>query len=145
MRGHLANEMTVKTVIDFGEVKVFDATVEPYVLVGHKKPPNLDATVQGHNLYPLLARQLANRGSLERVREEIQRLHDHLNAEVSVFPQNRLIGSEWRIEDEEINRLFEQLMNQGTPLGEFVNGRLYRGVVTGLNEAFVIDQVKRTS
>ena len=34
-------------------------------------------------------------------------------------------------------------MNQGTPLGEFVKGRLYMGVKTGLNEAFVIDQAKR--
>ena len=34
-------------------------------------------------------------------------------------------------------------MKQGTPLGEFVDGRIYRGVVTGLNEAFVIDQAKR--
>ena len=129
--------------MDFGEVKVFDATVEPYVLIGHKTAPNSDTTVKGHNLYPLLARELANRGSLERVREEIQRLPDHLAAEVSVFPQNRLTGSEWRIEDEGINRLFERLMNQGKPLGEFVNGRIYMGVKTGLNEAFVIDQAKR--
>ena len=28
------------------------------------------------------------------------------------------------------------------PLGEYVQGRLYRGIVTGLNDAFVIDQVK---
>ena len=34
-------------------------------------------------------------------------------------------------------------MDQGTPLGEFVKGRIYRGIVTGLNEAFVVDQDKR--
>ena len=34
-------------------------------------------------------------------------------------------------------------MRQGTPLGEFVEGRIYCGVNTGLNEAFVIDQTKR--
>ena len=143
LRSYLSNEMTVLTVIDFGEVKVFDAAVEPYVRVGRKSTPGPNAAVQGHNLYPLLTRELANRGSLERVREEIQRLPEHLETEASVFPQKRLAGSEWRIEDEEINRLFERLMNQGTPLGEFVKGRLYMGVKTGLNEAFVIDQAKR--
>ena len=142
LRGYLANEMTVTTLIDFGEVKVFDATVEPYVLVGYKSAPGPNAAVQGHNIYPLLARELANKGSLERVREEIQRLPEHLATEVSVFPQNRLTASEWRIEHEEINRLFEQLMNKGKPLSQFMEGRLYRGVVTGLNEAFVIDQAK---
>ena len=135
--------MTVKTAIDFGEIKVFDATVEPYVLIGCKRAPHPDALVRGHNLYPLLARELANRGSLERVREEIQRLPDHLQTEISVFPQTRLTSSEWRIEDEEVNHLFERLMSMGTPLGEFVKGRLYMGVKTGLNEAFVIDQAKR--
>ena len=34
-------------------------------------------------------------------------------------------------------------MNQGTPLGEFVDGRIYAGVKTGRNQAFVIDQAKR--
>ena len=34
-------------------------------------------------------------------------------------------------------------MDKGTPLGEFVKGRIYYGVKTGLNEAFVIDRDKR--
>ena len=36
-------------------------------------------------------------------------------------------------------------MNEGTPLGEFVEGRIYYGLKTGLNEAFVIDQDKRVT
>ena len=143
LRKYLADEITVKTVIDFGEVKVFDATVEPYVLLGHKTTPSPGAAVQGHNLYPLLSRELDSRGNVEKVREQIQRLPEHLEQEVSIFPQNRLIASEWRIEDEKVNGLFERLMNQGTPLGEFVNGRLYAGVKTSLDKAFVIDQAKR--
>ena len=34
-------------------------------------------------------------------------------------------------------------MSQGTPLGEYVQGRIHMGVKTGLNEAFVIDQAMR--
>ena len=40
-------------------------------------------------------------------------------------------------------RLFERLMSQGTPLHEFARGRVYRGVTTGLNSAFVVDQATR--
>ena len=47
------------------------------------------------------------------------------------------------IEDPDLVRLIERLMSQGTALGEFAKGRICRGVVTGLNEAFVIDQGKR--
>ena len=49
----------------------------------------------------------------------------------------------WVLEDPALVRLFDRLINQGKPLGEFVKGRLYMGVKTGLNEAFVINQAKR--
>jgi len=37
----------------------------------------------------------------------------------------------------------EKLRKAGTPLGEYVQGRFYRGILTGLNEAFVIDEATR--
>lgn len=135
--------MTIETVIDFGEAKIFDATVEPYVLIGCKTFPILASKVEGHNLFPLLARELNGRGSVESVREQIYRLDEHLKTEVSIFPQRHLTTAEWRIEDEDINSLFERLMNEGTSLGDFVENRLYMGVKTGLNKAFVIDRNKR--
>ena len=142
LRGYLPNVLTIDRVIDFGEVKIFDATVEPYVLVGHKTHPDPSRMLIGHNLFAPLTRSFGGRGSVESVREEIQSLPDYLEAEVSSFPQSRLTDAEWRIEDERVNLLFERLMGQGTLLGEFVKGRIYRGIVTGLNEAFVIDQAK---
>ena len=143
LRRHLAKILTIDTVIDFGEVKIFNATVEVFVLAARKTAVGLEATVSGHNLYPLLARRLGRAGSVEQAREAMRRLPEDLETEVANFPQARLGGSEWRIEDESINVLFERLMNQGRPLGEFVDGRIYMGVKTGLNEAFVIDQAKR--
>ena len=143
LRGHLPNVLTIDRVIDFGEVKIFDATVEPYVLIGHKKPPEPGRMLSGHNLYPPLTRTLGGRGSIERVREEIHRLPEYLEAELSTFPQSRLTSAEWRIENEQVNSLFTRLINLGTPLGEFVNGRMYSGIKTGRDKAFIIDQDKR--
>ena len=37
----------------------------------------------------------------------------------------------------------EKLRKAGKPLGEYVEGRFYRGVLTGLNDAFVIDEATR--
>jgi hypothetical protein len=39
--------------------------------------------------------------------------------------------------------LLERLRKVGTPLGEYVKGRFYYGIKTGLNEAFVVDRVTR--
>ena len=143
LRSHLANKLTISTLIDFGELKVFDATVATLVLIGRNTSPGPEAIVSGHNLYPYLARRIGRSGNVERVREQLLRLPEHLKSEVSPFPQSRLTHLEWRIEDEKTNRLFHRLMDEGTPLGKFVKGRIYMGVKTGLNGAFVIDQTKR--
>lgn len=37
----------------------------------------------------------------------------------------------------------EKIRQNSIPLGEYVKGKIYRGVLTGLNEAFVIDQSTR--
>jgi hypothetical protein len=37
----------------------------------------------------------------------------------------------------------DKLRKAGMPLGEYVQGRFYRGILTGLNEAFVIDEATR--
>ena len=49
----------------------------------------------------------------------------------------------WTLEPPDVLRLFEKIKNSGQPLKEFVGDVPYRGVVTGLNEAFFIDQATR--
>jgi len=63
--------------------------------------------------------------------------------EISDYPQILLRREGWILEDPTLVRLSNRLMEQGTPLGEFVKGRMYWGIKAGLNEAFVIDQAKR--
>ena len=46
----------------------------------------------------------------------------------------------WRLESPAVLRLLERLRKAGKPLGEYVNGRFYYGIKTGLNEAFVVDR-----
>jgi hypothetical protein len=139
----LAEALTIRTAIDFGETRVFDATVEPFVLVGQKRRPSGEHVVDGHFLFVEIARAAGTRGSVKRVREQLEDLGDLLERDHVGIPQVLLASSGWKLESPEVLRLFERLMNEGTPLGEFVQGRMYRGVLTGLNEAFVIDEAKR--
>ncbi|OPY68472.1 MAG: hypothetical protein A4E63_01986 [Syntrophorhabdus sp. PtaU1.Bin050] len=55
------------------------------------------------------------------------------------MPVKALKAEGWALEQPEVLRLMEKLRNSGIPLGEYVEGRFYRGILTGLNEAFVID------
>ena len=61
------------------------------------------------------------------------------------FPldQANLTPDGWRLERPEVFALLNKLRSKGTPLGEYVKGRFYRGILTGLNEAFVVDRATR--
>ena len=140
----LAGQVTIETAIDFGETRVFDAVVEPYVLVATKATPPETHRVNGHYLFVEIARRTGSRSSVAAVREEIEDLSQLLGADHVRLPQKAFADSGWMIESPEVLDLYHRLMNEGTPLGEFVQGRMYRGVTTGLNEAFVIDEAKRS-
>ena len=54
--------------------------------------------------------------------------------------QTELTPNGWRLEQTDVLDLLAKLRSKGEPLGEYVNGRFYRGIITGFNEAFVIDR-----
>ena len=57
--------------------------------------------------------------------------------------RNALDESGWSLVPKAEQGLLEKLRNKGVPLGEHVNGKIYRGVLTGFNRAFVIDEATR--
>jgi hypothetical protein len=59
---------------------------------------------------------------------------------VTIFDQS---DSGWQLGGDAGRLVFQKLMASGKPLGDVVEGRMYRGVLTGLNESFIIDQATR--
>ncbi|MBI5739620.1 MAG: hypothetical protein HZA16_02765 [Nitrospirae bacterium] len=59
------------------------------------------------------------------------------------MPVTALKPEGWNLEQPVVLALMEKLREAGTPLGEYVQGRFYRGILTGFNEAFVIDEDTR--
>lgn len=49
----------------------------------------------------------------------------------------------WNLEPPEVLALMDKLRAAGMPLGKYVRGNFYRGILTGLNKAFVIDGATR--
>ena len=143
LRSYLVEAFAIARLVDFGEVKIFDAYVEPYIFIGRKGAPDPEAIVHGHNLYPALAREIGPRAGVKPVRDELVRLPEYLVTEVSRFAQRRLQGTEWRIGDDRADRLYNKQLNSGIPLADFLrgstDGAIHIGVKTGLDDAFVID------
>ena len=63
---------------------------------------------------------------------------DGIDCDATVFAR-----PEWRFQAHAVTALFDRLMASGRPLDEVVGGRIYYGVKTGLNEAFIVDQSTR--
>ena len=152
IREHLTNELVIKRVIDFGDLPLFDANGKaiaayPAVLVGQSSADSAENVAAVADLAPPIRQQLSQSGlkdNPENVRGVLENLDSVLSRnEIQDFPQAMLKKDGWVLEDPALIQLFDRLINQGKPLGEFVKGRLYMGVKTGLNEAFVIDQAKR--
>jgi hypothetical protein len=117
----------INYLIDFGDLPVFEeATTYPNII------------------------QLRKSESTEQFSACIVNTLDFTNGLESYLSENELtvtvseLSPEgWTLSDSKIQALLTKIRSKGIPLGEYVDGKIYRGVLTGLNEAFVIDQETR--
>ncbi|MCK4499097.1 Eco57I restriction-modification methylase domain-containing protein, partial [Candidatus Babeliales bacterium] len=116
----------IEEIVDFGDLPVFKrATTYPCILRISKgdSRESFEAVQVGTLDFSNLS---------EYVKE-----HEHL------VKQNSLSDAGWSLVDENSKALLDKLMKTGVSLGEYVKGNIYRGIVTGLNTAFVIDEVTK--
>ncbi len=128
LRGFLARELTLQLLIDFGDAPVFEAIAYASILTGIRAAPPTDAAALGYTWekdvsFDRIAHIVTERG--QKIR------------------QNELKPDGWRLESPAVLRLLEKLRRAGKRLGEYVNGRLYYGLKTGLNDAFIVDRATR--
>ncbi|RMG97425.1 MAG: class I SAM-dependent DNA methyltransferase, partial [Deltaproteobacteria bacterium] len=109
-------------IIDFGDLPVFQgATTYPCIVRLKKAPPKRTfRAVQVDTL-------------------DFDDLAAYVRAHAFEVDQAALDDAGWALVDHRTQRLLDELGRAGTPLGTYVDGKIYRGVLTGLNKAFVID------
>jgi hypothetical protein len=122
-RVFLTTQATPRVVIDFGELPVFEAGTDPAIVLIEKTKP-FDRTFTA---------------AIIKTAEEITRVEDVVNQRGFNLKATALSPDGWILEQPKVLALMEKLRAEGTPLGDYVQGRFYRGVLTGFNDAFVID------
>lgn len=127
LRGMLATRSTIEVLIDFGDAPVFTAIAYPSIILTRKLPPNDGA-----------ARVLTWKPG-----PPIEEFATIFSEQSFDLARNELTRDGWRLESTAVLRLLERLRKAGTPLGEYVQGRFYYGIKTGLNAAFVVDRETR--
>lgn len=127
LRTWLGQQTRFLRMIDFGDAPVFTAIAYPTIVLTRRERPSAGAieTLTWNPKWSLSEFEV-------RVKNNTQPM-----------PQNELKPDGWRLESPVKLRLLERLRSAGTPLGEYAQERFYRGILTGLNEAFVVDQETR--
>ncbi len=128
LRRLLAGQTTLQTVIDFGDLPVFDATTYPTVLVVRKAAPSAEQATQ-----TLVVEDIG----------VVQRLVEEVKARAWQQLQSSLDPMGWILMEPGVRSLMRKLRRGGQPLSEVEGARFYIGVKTGFNEAFVIDHATR--
>ncbi|MBE9059263.1 Eco57I restriction-modification methylase domain-containing protein, partial [Sphaerospermopsis sp. LEGE 08334] len=153
LRDFLGKNTTIKQLIDFGDTDVFTAIAYPSIILFSKEKPSPPAPLPrgegGKTLTPLSPQGEGGRGDegiLSLTWDKSQNLSEFaqvFHSQNFLMPQSALKADGWRLENTQVLDLLAKLRNAGKPLGEYVNGKFYRGILTGFNEAFVIDRETR--
>lgn len=124
LRQFLTTDMSLRILLDFGSVSVFDAAVDTCIVLVEKCLPATNHAVR--------AVTLRETSDDFNVREAFQ---------TQAFPIQiaQLSSEEWTVAYPDTLALLEELRSTGNTLAECVADRLYRGIITGCNDAFVID------
>ena len=125
LRRWLKNKQ-IREIIDFGDLPVFQtATTYPCILQAARKPA-------GDSAYVTQIPTLDFADLAEYVAQNRQ----------AINPQE-LNDEGWSLESHVEQKLLAKLRSSGVPLEKYAEEKIYRGIITGLNEAFVIDAPTR--
>ncbi|MBL9179652.1 MAG: Eco57I restriction-modification methylase domain-containing protein [Verrucomicrobiaceae bacterium] len=128
LRPFLSSKLTLHSLVDFGDAPVFDAIAYASILIGSRTAP-----ASGHDIsvcnWPPDA--------------PIHQLLSVLNQNAFALAQKSLDPNGWSLEKRDSLALLAKLRARGKPLADYVGGKFYWGVRTGLNEAYVIDETTR--
>jgi len=128
LRKLMSEETEIEAVIDFGDEQIFDGvTTYPAIITARKLPRG--GTPAGELRFFNLKKLPHDLGSA-------------FEAESQPMPRSRLGQSSWQFESDALSRLREKIAKGRKTLGE-VYGAPLRGIVTGLNKAFILDTPTR--
>jgi len=131
LRGFLASETTLESIVDFGHAPIFpDADAFPSILTLKKSTAEQAVNDVHVTMFP--------RDELKAVE-----IPEYVSRHRYPVPQARFGGAPWSLEPPALEQLMAKIRAKGIPLSEYAGVKPYRGVLTGCNEAFVVDTETR--
>ncbi len=118
--------LNLSEIIDFGDAPVFDG-VAAYACIVNLQKFNAKSENQ-------------TRAYNFPTKSDVPDFETSYKNDGFYLEQSKLAADGWQIERADVLELLDKLRSKGKPLGEYVHGKFYYGIKTGLNEAFVVNR-----
>lgn len=120
----ILSEYWIESFIDFGDIQIFEgALTYPCIIfikkIKQKNPKIKACVIKTEKFHPF---------------------EYYVNKNQFFYDQNNLDPKGWNIVPPSENKLLEKIKKNSVSLNEYVQGKIYRGITTGLSKAFVIDE-----
>jgi type I restriction-modification system DNA methylase subunit len=129
LRRQLKAVGTILQLVDFGGLPVFASAKDTYVCI------------------PLITKGVKK--TLPRIEVckipslKITNLTPYVAEQSFTIPPERFSATAWALKSDAETAVFEKITNAGKPLGEYVERKMFYGLKTGLNNAFVVTAGQR--
>jgi len=123
LRG-LLSSLAIQQIVDFTNVRVFDALVASCVLIVFKDRPTKEVTVTNVN---------------DEIIDQIS-LIDYIEKNYQKISLKNFGSDIWQLEDNKKLKVKEKVERRSKKINEISGINVYRGVTTGYNPAFIISQ-----
>jgi adenine-specific DNA-methyltransferase len=139
LRNWLSTHARILRIIDFGDAPVFEAIAYPTILIGTRKAapgkPSPNETVLALNWTPV---------EDEDPKESVKLFPQRFAADAFEVPQAELAdSSDWQFIPRSSGKILARLRSSPLTVRDFVVDTVYRGITTGYNDAFEIDEAER--
>lgn len=124
LRTFLSDRCAIETVVDFGDLQIFEGVTTYPAIITLKKE------------------EAGGELSFLKLADAPDDLDAEFSARAQKMPRARLGKGSWQFEGDALARLRDKIVMGKKTVGE-VYGAPLRGIVTGLNEAFIIDTETR--
>lgn len=130
LRHYLRTRAEIESVIDFGDLQIFEGVTTYPAIVTMRRAPSFNEDGQPGELRFL------------NIKSDVPKDLARAFAGAQTMPRARLGDGSWQFEDDKLAALRTKIKAGRKTLGE-VYGAPLRGVVTGLNEAFIVSRERR--
>jgi type I restriction-modification system DNA methylase subunit len=130
LRHALQAGATIEQIIDLGDNRVFADAPDVYPAIVVLRPGKAPSDHR-------------TQATTFRRGEGIEEFAAQLDSRLVPVSLGGQPDSGWQLGGDAVQGLLDKLLAGGTPLTEVVNGRLFRGILSGLSEAFIVDRATR--